>query len=121
MIKFFKIIMKDDEDQLVAVESIKLLTTIIKFNEIALEERDCKKIYRSICSKDKDISKAAGSFLIQKHFSKEIKTYSKYNCGMKQSQNSILILRLLYFAIENQLEDNINNLVDSLWTMHHVQ
>ncbi|CAF4497163.1 unnamed protein product, partial [Rotaria magnacalcarata] len=47
----------------VAVQAIKLLTAILKFNERILEDKDCENIYELVYHSHRQVAQAAGEFL----------------------------------------------------------
>ncbi len=57
-----------DKDIDVSVCAIKLLTLIIKSNDLALEDRDCENLYELVYHANRQVAQAAGEFLNQKLF-----------------------------------------------------
>ncbi|CAF4837613.1 unnamed protein product, partial [Rotaria socialis] len=72
----------------VAVQAIKLLTAILKFNERILEDKDCENIYELVYHSHRQVAQAAGEFLNQKLFHK---AEQPSNSSKKRSQNTAFI------------------------------
>ncbi|CAF2564301.1 unnamed protein product [Rotaria sp. Silwood2] len=99
----------------VAVQAIKLLTAILKFNERILEDKDCENIYELVYHSHRQVSQAAGEFLNQKLFHK---AEQPSNSSKKRSQNTAFIHLLVQFFIESELHEHATYLVDSMWDQH---
>ncbi|CAF4291866.1 unnamed protein product, partial [Rotaria magnacalcarata] len=83
----------------VAVQAIKLLTAILKFNERILEDKDCENIYELVYHSHRQVAQAAGEFLNQKLFHK---AEQPSNSSKKRSQNTAFIHLLVQFFIESE-------------------
>ncbi|CAF1516489.1 unnamed protein product [Adineta ricciae] len=99
----------------VAVQAIKLLTAILKFNDRILEDKDCENIYELVYHSHRQISQAAGEFLNQKLFHK---AEQPSNQSKKRSQNTAYMHLLVQFFIESELHEHATYLVDSMWDQH---
>ncbi|CAF1609042.1 unnamed protein product [Rotaria magnacalcarata] len=99
----------------VAVQAIKLLTAILKFNERILEDKDCENIYELVYHSHRQVAQAAGEFLNQKLFHK---AEQPSNSSKKRSQNTAFIHLLVQFFIESELHEHATYLVDSMWDQH---
>jgi cohesin complex subunit SA-1/2 len=102
----------------VAVAAIKLLTTIVKQRDEALEGRDCENLYELVFHSSRPIAQAAGEFLNQKLFVKVENSVIEFKRGKKSSENSTFIQLLVQFLIESELHDHPTYLVDAMWDMH---
>ncbi|CAF1125853.1 unnamed protein product [Adineta steineri] len=99
----------------VAVQAIKLLTAILKFNDRILEDKDCENIYELVYHSHRQIAQAAGEFLNQKLFHK---AEQPLNTTKKRSQNTAFMYLLVQFFIESELHEHATYLVDSMWDQH---
>ncbi|CAF4315533.1 unnamed protein product, partial [Rotaria sp. Silwood2] len=99
----------------VAVQAIKLLTAILKFNDRILEDKDCENIYELVYHSHRQISQAAGEFLNQKLFHK---AEQPSNSSKKRNQNTAFMYLLVQFFIESELHEHATYLVDSMWDQH---
>ncbi|CAF1610429.1 unnamed protein product [Adineta ricciae] len=99
----------------VAVQAIKLLTAILKFNERILEDKDCENIYELVYHSHRQVAQAAGEFLNQKLFHK---AEQPSNSSKKRSQNTAFMHLLVQFFIESELHEHATYLVDSMWDQH---
>ncbi|CAF0795405.1 unnamed protein product [Didymodactylos carnosus] len=102
----------------VAVQAIKLLTAILKFNERILEDKDCENIYELVYHSHRQVAQAAGEFLNQKLFHKAEIPLSSSTQTKKRSQNTSFMHLLVQFFIESELHEHATYLVDSMWDLH---
>ena len=84
----------------VAVQAIKLLTAILKFNERILEDKDCENIYELVYHSHRQVAQAAGEFLNQKLFHK---AEQPLPTSKKRSQNTAFMHLLVQFFIESEV------------------
>lgn len=99
----------------VAVQAIKLLTAILKFNDRILEDKDCENIYELVYHSHRQIAQAAGEFLNQKLFHK---AEQPTNSSKKRCENTAFMHLLVQFFIESELHEHATYLVDSMWDQH---
>ncbi|BHF70258.1 Cohesin subunit SA-2 [Sparganum proliferum] len=105
-----------DKELEVAVQAVKLVSCILKYNETVLENKDCENIYELVYCTHRPLAQAAGEFLTLKLFevdSNALVTRTKK--GKKRSENTPLIRDLVQFFIESELHEHAAYLVDSLW------
>ena len=102
----------------VAVQAIKLLTAILKyeqkktilyvisndwlsrFNDRILEDKDCENIYELVYHSHRQIAQAAGEFLNQKLFHK---AEQPTNSSKKRCENTAFMHLLVQFFIESEV------------------
>lgn len=102
----------------VSVAAIKLLTSIITYNDSALEDKDCENLYELVYHTNRQVAQAAGEFLNQKLFIKVENPPVEFKRGKKQSENSTFIQLLVQFLIESELHDHPAYLIDAMWDIH---
>ncbi|OWF51899.1 cohesin subunit SA-2-like isoform X2 [Mizuhopecten yessoensis] len=109
-----------DKEYEVAVQGIKLVISILKFNDTILGDKDCENVYELVYSSQRQVAQAAGEFLNAKLFRKdeELTRTLKIHKGKKQSLNAPLIRDLVQFFIESELHEHGAYLVDSLWDIN---
>jgi cohesin complex subunit SA-1/2 len=103
----------------VAVAAIRLLTTVVRQRDEALESRDCENLYELVFHTSRQIAQAAGEFLNQKLFAKAESSVVEFGKrGGKGGENATFIQLLVQFLIESELHDHPTYLVDAMWDMH---
>lgn len=103
-----------------AVQGIKLVINVLKFNDTILSDKDCENVYELVYSSNRQVAQAAGEFLNAKLFKQdeEATRTLKIHKGKKQSFNAPLIRDLVQFFIESELHEHGAYLVDSLWDIN---
>ncbi|XP_046385977.1 cohesin subunit SA-2-like isoform X2 [Ischnura elegans] len=99
--------MRADKEYDVAVEAVKLVTSILKYHPDALTDADCEQIYELLYEVHRGVALAAGEFLQQKLF------VPKTN-SLEKPLNKELLCDLVYFFTAHQLHEHALYLVDSL-------
>ncbi|KAG8239434.1 hypothetical protein J437_LFUL019065, partial [Ladona fulva] len=99
--------MRADKEYEVAVEAVKLVTSILKYQPEALTQSDCEQIYELLYEVHRGVALAAGEFLKQKLF---VPKYSRID----KPVNAELICDLVIFFTEHRLHEHALYLVDSL-------
>ncbi|KAK3094501.1 hypothetical protein FSP39_002578 [Pinctada imbricata] len=109
-----------DKEFEVAVQGIKLVISILKFNEQILGDKDCENVYELVYSSHRHVAQAAGEFLNAKLFRRDDENTNKLKIhkGKKQSLNQPLLRDLVTFFIESELHEHAAYLVDSLWDIN---
>lgn len=93
-----------DKETEVGVQAVRLICTILKYNENILEDKDCENIYELVYSSHRPLSQAAGEFLNRKLF--QVDSHApimKSKKGKKRSVNTPLIRDLVQFFIESEV------------------
>ncbi|XP_076097858.1 cohesin subunit SA-2-like isoform X2 [Mytilus galloprovincialis] len=109
-----------DKEYDVAVQGIRLVISILRYNDTILSDKDCENVYELVYSSNRQVAQAAGEFLNTKLFLRDYegpKTL-KIHKGKKQSLNAPLIRDLVQFFIESELHEHAAYLVDSLWDIN---
>ncbi|KAH9514649.1 Cohesin subunit SA-2, partial [Bulinus truncatus] len=131
-LEFFTKIFKDriiemtqDKETHVAVEAVHILTCIFRFScssnsgESVLSDKDCEQVYHLVYSSRRPVAVAAGHFLNHKLFQRDEEAMStKAHSGNQRRPNSTFIKGLVQFYIESQLSDQVQYLVDSMWSIN---
>ncbi|XP_074081395.1 cohesin subunit SA-3 isoform X1 [Macrotis lagotis] len=104
-----------DREYDVAVESIKLLTLILKNMEGVLTDTDCESIYPVVYASNRALASAAGEFLYWKLFFPECEVGVASGREQHCSPRRNFFYLLLAFSMESELHDHAAYLVDSLW------
>ncbi|XP_044528248.1 cohesin subunit SA-3 [Gracilinanus agilis] len=104
-----------DREYDVAVESIKLLTLILKNMEGVLTDTDCESIYPVVYASNRPLASAAGEFLYWKLFFPECEVGVTSGKEQHYSPRRNFFYLLLAFSMESELHDHAAYLVDSLW------
>ncbi|XP_027699720.1 cohesin subunit SA-3 isoform X3 [Vombatus ursinus] len=104
-----------DREYDVAVESIKLLTLILKNMEGVLTDTDCESIYPVVYASNRALASAAGEFLYWKLFFPECEVGVANGREQHHSPRRNFFYLLLAFSMESELHDHAAYLVDSLW------
>uniref|UniRef100_A0A7N4Q278 Cohesin subunit SA n=1 Tax=Sarcophilus harrisii TaxID=9305 RepID=A0A7N4Q278_SARHA len=104
-----------DREYDVAVESIKLLTLILKNMEGVLTDADCESIYPVVYASNRALASAAGEFLYWKLFFPECEVGMASGREQHHSPRRNFFYLLLAFSVESELHDHAAYLVDSLW------
>ncbi|XP_072497525.1 cohesin subunit SA-3 isoform X2 [Notamacropus eugenii] len=104
-----------DREYDVAVESIKLLTLILKNMEGVLTDTDCESIYPVVYASNRALASAAGEFLYWKLFFPECEVGEASGKEQHHSPRRNFFFLLLAFSMESELHDHAAYLVDSLW------
>ncbi|XP_043858795.1 cohesin subunit SA-3 [Dromiciops gliroides] len=104
-----------DREYDVAVESIKLLTLILKNMEGVLTDTDCESIYPVVFASNRSLASAAGEFLYWKLFFPECEVGVASGREQHHNPRRNFFYLLLAFSIESELHDHAAYLVDSLW------
>ncbi|XP_068919377.1 cohesin subunit SA-3 isoform X2 [Petaurus breviceps papuanus] len=104
-----------DREYDVAVESIKLLTLILKNMEGILTDTDCESIYPVVYASNRALASAAGEFLYWKLFFPECEVGMASGREQHHSPRRNFFYLLLAFSMESELHDHAAYLVDSLW------
>ncbi|XP_074167683.1 cohesin subunit SA-3 isoform X3 [Sminthopsis crassicaudata] len=104
-----------DREYDVAVESIKLLTLILKNMEGVLTDTDCESIYPVVYASNRALASAAGEFLYWKLFFPESEVGMASGREQHHSPRRNFFYLLLAFSMESELHDHAAYLVDSLW------
>ena len=105
----------------VAVQAIKLVTSINLWKEDALDSTDCENVYQLVFSAHRPIGQAAGQFLIQRLLTRDdeaqlnMKNPNRKKGAKKLSPNIGPLRDLVQYFIESELHDHAAYLVDSLW------
>ncbi|XP_065924838.1 cohesin subunit SA-1 isoform X1 [Magallana gigas] len=109
-----------DKEHEVAVQAIKLVISILQFNEQILADKDCENVYELVYSSHRHVAQAAGEFLNAKLFRRDENSTNKLKIhrGKKQSLNTPLLRDLVQFFIESELHEHGAYLVDSLWEIN---
>ncbi|XP_036624728.1 cohesin subunit SA-3 [Trichosurus vulpecula] len=104
-----------DREYDVAVESIKLLTLILKNMEGVLTDADCESIYPVVYASNRALASAAGEFLYWKLFFPECEVGVASGREQHPGARRNFFYLLLAFSMESELHDHAAYLVDSLW------
>ncbi|KAL5005539.1 hypothetical protein ScPMuIL_018995 [Solemya velum] len=109
-----------DKETEVAVQGVKLVISILRFNEAVLPDKDCENVYELVYSSHRQVAQAAGEFLNAKLFRKDEEAAHNLKTakGKKRSPNTPLIRDLVQFFIESELHEHGSYLVDSLWDIN---
>ncbi|XP_071443108.1 cohesin subunit SA-2-like isoform X2 [Hetaerina americana] len=99
--------MRADKEYDVAVEAVKLVTSILKYHPDCLTDADCEQIYELLYEVHRGVALAAGEFLQQKLFVPK-------TAGIEKPLNKELLCDLVYFFTAHQLHEHALYLVDSL-------
>ncbi|KAH9514662.1 Cohesin subunit SA-2, partial [Bulinus truncatus] len=117
--------MTQDKETHVAVEAVHILTCIFRFScssnsgESVLSDKDCEQVYHLVYSPRRPVAVAAGHFLNHKLFQWDEEAMStKAHSGNQRRPNSTFIRDLVQFYIESQLSDQVQYLVDSMWSIN---
>ena len=92
-----------DKETDVAVNAIRLLTTIVRQRDEALEDKDCENLYELVYHTNRQVAQAAGEFLNQKLFVKAENSLIEFKRGKKSSENASFIQLLVQFLIESEV------------------
>jgi len=105
-----------DKEVEVAVEAVKLVTSILKYHPDILSEKDCEHIYELVYSSHRLVGQAAGEFLKEKFFlpDEEAVVDLRTKRGKTRLPNTPLVRDLVQFFIESELHEHGAYLVDSL-------
>lgn len=110
-----------DKEYEVAVQAVKLVISILKYNDSVLSDKDCENVYELVYSSHRGVAQAAGEFLNAKLFSRDLDEATKNlktKKGKKRSENTPFIRDLVLFFIESELHEHGAYLVDSLWDIN---
>lgn len=109
-----------DKEYEVAVQAVKLVISILRYNESVLTDKDCENVYELVYSSHRQVAQAAGEFLNAKLFQKDDESLRclKISKGKRRSPNTPLIRDLVQFFIESELHEHGAYLVDSLWDIN---
>lgn len=110
-----------DKEYDVAVQAVRLVISILKYNDAVLTDKDCENVYELVYSSHRGVAQAAGEFLNAKLFSRELDDAmknQKTKKGKKRSENTPFIRDLVLFFIESELHEHGAYLVDSLWEIN---
>ncbi|XP_033127030.1 cohesin subunit SA-2-like isoform X1 [Anneissia japonica] len=109
-----------DKETDVAVQAIKVVTLILKFNEDILSAEDCENVYQLVYSASRAVAQAAGEFLNERLFKRDDtdSAKSKRAASKRRSANAPLIKDLVQFFIESELHEHAAYLVDALWEVN---
>ncbi|GAB6019831.1 hypothetical protein CHUAL_001371 [Chamberlinius hualienensis] len=120
-----------DKEFEVAVQAVKLVISILKWNvkvnnfndphqkmyhKDILTDKDCEHVYELVYSSHRAVAQAAGEFLNERLFTPDEDNVKglKTKRGKKRSINTPLIRDLVQFFIESELHEHGAYLVDSL-------
>ncbi|XP_064615065.1 cohesin subunit SA-2-like [Liolophura sinensis] len=111
-----------DKEYDVAVQAVKLVISVLRFNENVLSDKDCENVYELVYSSHRHVAQAAGEFLNNKLFQRDDEATKnlKSKKGKKRSPNTPLIRDLVQFFIESELHEHGAYLVDSLWDINEM-
>ncbi|XP_071950467.1 cohesin subunit SA-2-like isoform X2 [Antedon mediterranea] len=111
-----------DKETDVAVQAIKVVTLILKFNEDILSAEDCENVYQLVYSASRAVAQAAGEFLNERLFKRDDTETgkSKRAASKRRSANAPLIKDLVQFFIESELHEHAAYLVDALWEVNEM-
>ncbi|RDD46055.1 Cohesin subunit SA-2 [Trichoplax sp. H2] len=111
------IIMTSDKECDVCVESIKLMTILLRYEDI-LDDVACAQVYRLVFCSNPNISHAAGEFLSTWLFSGDNDTEKDDGVStdlMKKKAKIRMMKDLIRFFIDTEVHELADYLVDSLW------
>ncbi|XP_030838180.1 cohesin subunit SA-1 [Strongylocentrotus purpuratus] len=109
-----------DKETDVAVNAIKVVTLILKYNEDILSAEDCENVYQLVYSSSRAVAQAAGEFLNERLFKREDQETAKVKRTKRRNINAPLIKDLVQFFIESELHEHAAYLVDSLWDINEM-
>ncbi|XP_071489542.1 cohesin subunit SA-1-like [Diadema antillarum] len=109
-----------DKETDVAVNAIKVVTLILKYNEDILSAEDCENVYQLVYSSSRAVAQAAGEFLNERLFKREDLESGKVKRTKRRNINAPLIKDLVQFFIESELHEHAAYLVDSLWDINEM-
>ncbi|XP_041483045.1 cohesin subunit SA-1-like isoform X3 [Lytechinus variegatus] len=109
-----------DKETDVAVNAIKVVTLILKYNEDILSAEDCENVYQLVYSSSRAVAQAAGEFLNERLFKREDQESGKVKRTKRRNINAPLIKDLVQFFIESELHEHAAYLVDSLWDINEM-
>lgn len=104
-----------DKEFEVAVQAVKLVTSILKNHKDILTDKDCEHVYELVYSSHRAQAQAAGEFLNERLFLPDNMMHViRTKRGKKRLPNTPLIRDLVQFFIESELHEHAAYLVDSL-------
>ncbi|XP_077988288.1 cohesin subunit SA-2-like isoform X3 [Glandiceps talaboti] len=106
-----------DKEVEVAVQAIKVVTLIFKFNEEILSVEDRENVYQLVYSSHRNVAQAAGEFLNECLFKRD-DTQASHRSNKRRSPNAPLIKDLVQFFIESELHEHAAYLVDAVWDIN---
>ncbi|XP_070538623.1 cohesin subunit SA-2-like isoform X2 [Ptychodera flava] len=108
-----------DKEVDVAVQAIKVVTLIFKFNEEILSTEDRENVYQLVYSSHRNVAQAAGEFLNECLFKRD-DVQASHRSNKRRSPNAPLIKDMVQFFIESELHEHAAYLVDALWDINEM-